>query len=82
MTRDIFLTLAPILFPIIAGFALFSRPIFEDRHIYVGVMTFATAAITFFAAFVTKSELITLWRVTCVRVFGCVRVAARNFVRV
>ena len=50
MISNTLLTLAPILFPIIAGFALFSRPIFEDRHIYVGVMTFATSAITFFAA--------------------------------
>ncbi len=58
------LTLAPVLFPIITGFALFSRPIFEDRHIYVGVMTFATSIITFCAAFMTSGELITLWRVT------------------
>lgn len=64
MTSNTLLTLAPILFPIITGFALFSRPIFEDRHIYVGVMTFATSAITFFAAFMTSEELITLWRVT------------------
>ena len=54
----------PVLFPIITGFALFSRPIFEDRHIYVGVMTFATSVITFFAAFMTDESLITLWRVT------------------
>ena len=59
-----FLTLAPILFPILTGFALFSRPIFEDRHIYVGVMTFLTSAITFAAAIMTQEELITLWRVT------------------
>lgn len=58
------ITLMPVLFPIVAGFALFSRPIFEDRHIYVGVMTFAASAITFFAAFMTSEELITLWRVT------------------
>ncbi|MBQ3758347.1 MAG: hypothetical protein II876_02695 [Synergistaceae bacterium] len=64
MISNTLLTLAPILFPIIAGFALFSRPIFEDRHIYVGVMTFATSAITFFAAFMTSEELITLWRIT------------------
>ena len=31
---SIYLTLAPIIFPIFTGFALFSRPIFEDRHIY------------------------------------------------
>ena len=59
-----YLTLIPILFPIIAGFALFSRPIFEDRHIYVGVMTFLTAGITFAAVCLTGSELIVLWRVT------------------
>ena len=64
MTSGAIMTLAPILFPIITGFALFSRPIFEDRHIYVGVMTFATSIITFFAAFMTGDELITLWRVT------------------
>ena len=64
MTSNTFMTLIPVLFPIIAGFALFSRPIFEDRHIYVGVMTFATSIITFFAAFMTSEELITLWRIT------------------
>ena len=64
MIGNDFLTLAPILFPIITGFALFSRPIFEDRHIYVGVMTFATSAITFLAAFMTNGELIVLWRLT------------------
>ena len=50
MTSNTLMTLTPILFPIITGFALFSRPIFEDRHIYVGVMTFATSIITFFAS--------------------------------
>ncbi len=64
MTSNTYLTLAPVLFPILTGFALFSRPIFEDRHIYVGVMTFFTAIITFLAAFITHDELITLWRVT------------------
>ena len=64
MTSNTLMTLTPILFPIITGFALFSRPIFEDRHIYVGVMTFATSIITFFAAFMTNEELITLWKVT------------------
>ena len=64
MTSNTFMTLIPVLFPIIAGFALFSRPIFEDRHIYVGVMTFTTSIITFFAAFMTSEELITLWRIT------------------
>ena len=58
------MTLMPVLFPIVAGFALFFRPIFEDRHIYVGVMTFATSIITFCAAFMTSGELITLWRIT------------------
>lgn len=64
MTSNTIITLMPVLFPIVTGFALFSRPIFEDRHIYVGVMTFATSIITFFAAFMTGEELITLWRVT------------------
>ena len=64
MTSNTYLTLAPVLFPILTGFALFSRPIFEDRHIYVGVMTFFTAVITFVAAIVTNEELITLWRIT------------------
>lgn len=64
MTSNSIMTLTPVLFPIIMGFALFSRPIFEDRHIYVGVMTFATSFITFFASFMTSEELITLWRVT------------------
>ena len=59
-----YLTLMPILFPIFTGFALFSRPIFEDRHIYVGVMTFITAATTIAAACITPEELIVLWRVT------------------
>ncbi|MBR1437205.1 MAG: hypothetical protein IJ587_01590 [Synergistaceae bacterium] len=58
------LTLSPVLFPIITGFAVFSQPIFEDRHIYVGVMTFITSIITFTAAFLTNGELITLWRIT------------------
>ncbi|MBQ7592810.1 MAG: hypothetical protein IJU48_00475 [Synergistaceae bacterium] len=64
MTSNAVMTLLPVLFPIVAGFALFSRPIFEDRHIYVGVMTFATSIITFCAAFMTSGELITLWRIT------------------
>ena len=64
MTSNTVMTLMPVLFPILTGFALFSRPIFEDRHIYVGVMTFATSVITFFAAFMTGEELITLWRIT------------------
>ena len=64
MMGNAVLTLAPVLFPIITGFALFSRPIFEDRHVYVGVMTFITSAITFLAAFMTNGELITLWRIT------------------
>ena len=59
-----YLTLLPILFPILAGFALFSRPIFEDTHIYVGVMTFISAGITFTSAFMTSEELIVLWRLT------------------
>ena len=59
-----YLTLIPILFPILTGFALFSRPIFEDRHVYVGVMTFITAGVTFASAFITNEELIVLWRVT------------------
>ena len=58
------MTLAPVLFPIVTGFALFSRPIFEDRHVYVGVMTFLTSAITFFSAIMTTGELITLWKIT------------------
>ena len=64
MNINAMMTLTPILFPILTGFALFSRPIFEDRHVYVGVMTFATSIITFFAAFMTSEELITLWRIT------------------
>ena len=64
MTSNTVMTLMPVLFPILTGFALFSRPIFEDRHIYVGVMTFATSVITFFSAFMTGEELITLWRIT------------------
>ena len=64
MTINNFLTLIPVWFPIITGFALFSRPIFEDRHIYVGVMTFSTAIITFIVSFITREELITLWRIT------------------
>ncbi len=64
MTSNTLMTLAPVLFPIVTGFALFSQPIIKDRHIYVGVMTFATAAITFFAAFITNEQLITLWRIT------------------
>ena len=59
-----YLTLMPIIFPIFTGFALFSRPIFEDRHIYVGVMTFITAATTFAAACIVPEELIELWRIT------------------
>ena len=59
-----FLTLMPVLFPIITGFALFSRPIFEDRHIYVGVMTFINAGITFLAALFSDGNLIVLWRIT------------------
>ncbi|MBQ7733649.1 MAG: hypothetical protein IJT58_06485 [Synergistaceae bacterium] len=64
ITSNVFMTLTPVLFPIVAGFALFSQPIFEDRHIYVGVMTFAASIITFFSAFMTSEELITLWRIT------------------
>ncbi|MBQ7577353.1 MAG: hypothetical protein IJT21_03685 [Synergistaceae bacterium] len=64
MTGNNFLTLIPVIFPIVAGFALFSRPIFEDRHVYVGVMTFLNAAITFAAAFMTHENLIILWRIT------------------
>lgn len=64
MTSNAIMTLAPVLFPIVTGFALFSRPIFEDRHVYVGVMTFLTSAITFFSAIMTTGELITLWKIT------------------
>ena len=64
MMSNIYLTLAPIIFPIFTGFALFSRPIFEDRHIYVGVMTLITSIVTFVAAFMTPEELIVLWRLT------------------
>ncbi len=56
-----YLTLIPILFPIMAGFALFSRPIFEDTHRYVGVMTFITAGLAFTSVFLTTEELIVLW---------------------
>ena len=49
MMSNTIMTLTPVLFPIITGFALFSRPIFEDRHVYVGVMTFTNAIITFIA---------------------------------
>ena len=59
-----FLVLMSVLFPIIAGFALFSRPIFEDRHVYVGFMTFISAGIIFLAAFCAESNLIVLCRVT------------------
>ena len=58
MTINNFLTLIPVWFPIITGFALFSRPIFEDRHIYVGVMTFSTAIITFIVSFITSEEYV------------------------
>ena len=64
MTSNDLMILAPVLFPIITGFALFSRPIFEDRHVYVGVMTFLTAIITFFSAFMTNNDLIVLWKIT------------------
>ncbi len=64
MTSNNFLTLVPVIFPILTGFALFSRPIFEDRHIYVGVMTFINSAITFAAAFMTHEDIIILWRIT------------------
>ena len=64
MIGNNFLTLIPVIFPILTGFALFSRPIFEDRHVYVGVMTFINAAITFAAAFMTHEDLIILWRIT------------------
>ena len=59
-----YLTLIPILFPMVTGFSLFSRPIFEDRHIYVGVMTFISAVMTFLAAAFSDGNLIVLWRVT------------------
>ena len=64
MTSNTYLTLSPVLFPIFTGLALFSRPLFEDRHIYVGVMTFFTAIVAFLASFITQDELITLWRIT------------------
>ncbi|MBQ7561805.1 MAG: hypothetical protein IJS99_08245 [Synergistaceae bacterium] len=64
MTSNNFLTLVPVIFPILTGFALFSRPIFEDRHVYVGVMTFINSAITFAAAFMTHEDIIILWRIT------------------
>ena len=60
MMSNTIMTLTPVLFPIITGFALFSRPIFEDRHVYVGVMTFTNAIITFISAFMTSGDLITL----------------------
>ncbi|MBR0167278.1 MAG: hypothetical protein IJQ08_01260, partial [Synergistaceae bacterium] len=64
MTSGAILILSPILFPILTGFALFWRPLFEDRHVYVGVMTFITSAITFGAAILTDGEAVTLWRIT------------------
>ena len=64
MMSNAIMTLTPVLFPIITGFALFSRPIFEDRHVYVGVMTFTNAIITFLAVFMTSGDLITLWQIT------------------
>jgi len=64
MMSGAILILSPIIFPILTGFALFTRPLFEDRHIYVGVMTFLTSLATFGAAILTDGEAVTLWRIT------------------
>ena len=60
---DNVLNLLPVIFPIAAGLLLFFRPLNEDRHIYVGIMTFLSAVFIFAAVAFGNDDLIILWRI-------------------